>query len=1086
MDSVKPWNKSTGKEDWKGRRRLGNQLFMGLLLISHLSGVTSFTPTERQRNQDHHEHSLSVPNVPKQNITIGYLTAVKGTVPLRQGLSISGAILLAIERINNNEHILPNVNLVLKYGDTEGDTIKGTKLLTDMLCEDVAAFFGPEVSCLVEATVAAAWNRTMISYRCADSIVSDKNKYPTFARTEAPDTQIVKSVLSMMHYHSWKTFGIIVEAPAKPSSKATQYTIVAETLEEQATSNNFRVSNLTKFADGSPNWYEIVTSTMNKTRIYVFIGQDKNLIDMMGTMQSLQLFQNGEYMVIFVDTMTYQYREAYKYLWRHQDITNQKQDISCENLPNYDLKLSKSLLVVAPSPPDHTYENFSVQVNAYGKKPPFNFRDSLLIGVGFNKPREVSVYAANLYDAVMIYADALHNLHTRKRPDEDIQKLARDGRAIFKEIIEMKAYTSITGAKISIDEHGDSEGNYTVIAFKPLPRDRPFHRKMSLNESVNFTCPYNMVPVANFQPQIQPTADNVTFPHMRLFTGMHIDWVGGKKPSDEPKCGFEGEKCHGPSQGYRPVITAAILGFVLFVVISVAASLYRKWKIEQEIEGLLWKIDENDLQVQQPFGEHSQSRMSLVSVGSLGQVYCTTAHYKGALVRIKELKLMKKHVISRQTMKEMRYMREMCHPNVNSFHGAVISPLKIVLAYDYCGKGSLSDVVENEDIRLDTTFIASLIHDLIKGMMYLHESDLAFHGNLKSSNCVVTSRWVLQLTDFGLSELRAASNLASLDPIATHAYYQNLLWVAPELLREKGFTQGTQKGDIYAFAIILYEIYGRKGPFGMCEFDPKEIMERIRDLRATEPTFRPDMNFLDECSTQCPDFVKTLMIECWDELPDNRPSFRTIRERLKPLKEGMTPNIMDHMMSMMEKYANNLEDLVNERTGMLIQEKKKTEDLLHRMLPPPVAERLTVGDGIEPESFDSVTIYFSDIVGFTQMSAESTPLEVVNFLNDLYTLFDSIIQGYDVYKVETIGDAYMVVSGLPLKNGIRHAGEISSMALDLLTAVHSYRIAHRPHDTLKLRIGIHTGPVCAGVVGLTMPRYCLFGDTVNTASRMER
>lgn len=88
-------------------------------------------------------------------------------------------------------------------------------------------------------------------------------------------------------------------------------------------------------------------------------------------------------------------------------------------------------------------------------------------------------------------------------------------------------------------------------------------------------------------------------------------------------------------------------------------------------------------------------------------------------------------------------------------------------------------------------------------------------------------------------------------------------------------------------------------------------------------------------------------------------------------------------------------------------------------------------------------------------------------------------------QVETIGDAYMVVSGLPTRNDILHAREIARMSLTLLNAVMSFTIRHRPGEQLKLRIGVHSGPCVAGVVGLKMPRYCLFGDTVNTASRME-
>lgn len=313
------------------------------------------------------------------------------------------------------------------------------------------------------------------------------------------------------------------------------------------------------------------------------------------------------------------------------------------------------------------------------------------------------------------------------------------------------------------------------------------------------------------------------------------------------------------------------------------------------------------------------------------------------------------------------------------------------------------------------------------------------------------------------------------------------LWTAPELLRDLNPpTRGTQSGDVYSFAIIMHEIVMKKGTFyiGTNYLTEKEIVENVKKGPGSNNNgqgLRPSLE-----NAKCENDVTILMNKCWSEDPADRPNFTNIKNRLKTMSKDCDGNFINNLLQRMEQYANNLEVLVEQRTRDYMEEKLKCENLLYQLLPKSVAQQLMgSGKGVCAETFDSVTIYFSDIVGFTAISAQSTPLEVVELLNDLYTCFDSIVGNFDVYKVETIGDAYMVVSGLPERNGHLHAREIARMSLALLTAVGEFKIRHRPEEPLKLRIGLHSGPCVAGVVGQKMPRYCLFGDTVNTASRME-
>ncbi|XP_067846961.1 atrial natriuretic peptide receptor 2-like [Heptranchias perlo] len=443
----------------------------------------------------------------------------------------------------------------------------------------------------------------------------------------------------------------------------------------------------------------------------------------------------------------------------------------------------------------------------------------------------------------------------------------------------------------------------------------------------------------------------------------------------------------------------------------------------------------------------------------------------GRTVAIKRIHR-KTFTLSKTIRKEVKQVRELDHPNLCKFIGGSIEVPNVTIVTEYCPKGSLTDVLFNDDIPLNWGFRLSFATDLARGMAYLHQHRI-YHGRLQSKNCVIDDRWVCKISGYGLAAYRKddfEEFTNTFNPKAGRIY------CAPEVF-SCIVSNMTPTADVYSYSIILLEIATR------CDPVPGEI-----DLEKVELTWRPYLPEIKagKSDSDCPNREEytELIKKCWAHNPLLRPTF----EQVKKMLEKMNPNKVspvDMMMNLMEKYSKHLEVIVAERTQDLLQEKQKTDCLLYSMLPKEVADDLRQGITSAAQSYSNATVYFSDIVGFTLLSSASTPYQVVDFLNRLYTTFDDIIDNYDVYKVETIGDAYMVVSGIPKENGIKHAGEIASMALDLVAVCCSFIIPHKPDTKLKIRAGIHSGPVVAGVVGTKMPRYCLFGDTVNTASRME-
>lgn len=403
------------------------------------------------------------------------------------------------------------------------------------------------------------------------------------------------------------------------------------------------------------------------------------------------------------------------------------------------------------------------------------------------------------------------------------------------------------------------------------------------------------------------------------------------------------------------------------------------------------------------------------------------------------------HAIQKNAfINEMRLLSRLRHPCITTVMGAVIQlSHEPMLVMEYCQYGSLSDLLANNSVHIGGEIILQICRDISQGLLYLHASKPAIlHGDLKAKNILIDGRFRAKVCDFGLSNKKR--NSLSGTPF----------WMAPEYLRGK--SEYTCACDIYSIGMVLYEIFARKTPYHGEK--PRDVLRSICNPRKNKRPVIP--------KSMPPKFVE-LVKKCWSADPCFRPQARDLDALFS-----------DYSIADCEPI---------EQGTKLMRKQRTTGEMLYQVFPRHIADALKAGEKVEPESHELVTIFFSDIVKFTNISATLSPLKVSHMLDRLYMAFDTLAETFGVFKIETIGDAWMGVTNLGGSQAKDHVKRIAQFAIEATNAASNILIDedHPSRGYVQIRAGFHSGHVVSNVIGSLNPRYGLFGDTVNVASRME-
>ncbi|XP_055335688.1 atrial natriuretic peptide receptor 1-like [Paramacrobiotus metropolitanus] len=549
-------------------------------------------------------------------------------------------------------------------------------------------------------------------------------------------------------------------------------------------------------------------------------------------------------------------------------------------------------------------------------------------------------------------------------------------------------------------------------------------------------------------------------------------WAGGGTwpPLNAPKCGYNSEHGCRLNVSASSVTSLSVSGVLVICAITVCLAVWFAKRSSAMALKSWWKINESDLEFSIRYSAYEDGvppTKSQASYSAACKYEYISARCKGLDVTIEVMtvdsdgSLIDRIASTKAFLHFMEKLRTLSHSHVARFHGITMlgkcrSNLIGVIT-ERAGRGCLYDIFEGL-ISLDLSLISSLVNDFFLGVQFVHATSLEYHGCLCGYHCHVDKHFTLKIS--GLINSRLESSISSFHGNHLHGGICRQLW-----RKENAFSvEQKQKVDVYAVCVVLWELL---------------TMQKFTSI--------------DECHKSCPEFLQAylhIFNICWQDSIMSRPSIKQLRGKLAEKSEifstssGST-NFIDKVQNRLSDYTHELEYEVNLRTKILMEEMARCNDLVAQLLPQWVASTIRAGKTVPAEHFECVSVMFTQLCGFSELVQRSSPKVLMDAIGQIESHMDRVIGLFsnDVYKVEVVEDCYLLVSGLKAESGDRHVQVMANLALKILQTAPTFCVETN-FQWLQFKSGIHSGSCAAGIVGFRRLRYCLFGDTVNTASRM--